>query len=209
MPARGGGGAPLAQALRLPPGWRQSRSGRFGRYRAAGVARFPFKQPVDYGKPGAAHPLIDPAAFVWDHPGQCRRRRRPARARGCSGRWEGRLPQPGRPGGSTLPDHGEPRSPARVYEQASLFPADHVLQLLLVERQIRAFFACKASPWTRTTHSPWPTAPKREQKRKGGAKARLSLICNIYHCVTTTTPPILPDKLLIISLYAMPHGTVD
>lgn len=40
-------------------------------------------------------------------------------------------------GGSTRSSHCEPRSPARVYEQASQFSADDILQHLLVERQVR------------------------------------------------------------------------
>ena len=97
MPARGGGGAPPGAGVAVAAGMASIPVRSIRSVPGTGVARFPFRQPMDYGTPGADQPLIDPAPFVGDYPGQCRFRRRPARAQGCSGRWVCRLPQPGSP----------------------------------------------------------------------------------------------------------------
>src|SRR3546814_15610944 len=69
---------------------------------------------------------------------------RPARGGGiCSGRLRCPSPEPGKPGGSTRPNHCEPRSPARVYEQASQLSANDILQHLLVQGQEIGRASCR------------------------------------------------------------------
>src|SRR3546814_9534039 len=70
---------------------------------------------------------------------------RPARGGGiCSGRLRCPSPEPGKPGGSTRPNHCEPRSPARVYEQASqLRSEEHTSELQSLMRSSYAVFCLK------------------------------------------------------------------